>query len=971
MQPQQQHFALLQQQQQQLAAAAAAAANHGLPMGAPQLPVMLQQQPWAAGAAAAAASGAGGVGGLAGLPTAGGLHGLMCGLPSNAAAAAAAGGGPMSLEAYLEFARQQYTTHYYHSLLAAGHCSGPEQALQLAAAAVQQLHTNGFFESLRQTYAAQLLHLQQQQQQQQQQQHRASTAAAISMAPWQQQLQQQLQQQQQQQQQQQRAPDAAAVVAATASAAATAAAATAAAAAGPKRQQRLNIVIKSRTLPAGPPTPDSVPPEPSSSPATAAAAAAAAAAPSPSPAAASSSPAALAATGQSPSRPLRKRRFDVVGTAATRQQQQQQQQQQPQPQPQQQQQQQQREFADFANWVNRLYATHSASSSSSSEVSEVVFAFVSRITNEFRSGLHAGQTWALKPIPSVAEMAAALREPPAAAAAPAAPAAAAAGDAALRQTRQQQQQHMQQQHQRQQQGLFAPRKNHAARVQRRVVAAGAEAEPDEGLADPPGDRGGERLSLSDPEALRGASQPTAGGRGPPEGSSSRHHKLKNGAIGLADISMPQTAEERQRRLGRLQRFSLQASRVKAAAAAAAAPMSWQQKLQLAKSTERIVGRNMEIEKPYLRLTNAPDPATVRPEHVLRKTLRFLLQVSAEEETAAAAAAPPAAAAAGGQQQRGWTYLDEQFRSLRQDLTVQHIANDFTREVYEQNARLALKHGDLGQFNQCQAQLRHLYVRLAVPLSDPQRLEFLCYRLVYMALQGMRLDLLRLYREMAAEERRDAHVQQCRRIGGSLLSGDWRRFFRLQQEAPFCVHALCELFRQKVQMQALLAICRGCRMLCLPVDLLQQQSQAPAATAAAAVSAVYVQGLQHGDCFLAAADSRLHVSRRVSLLSGAAESSAAAPACCCCSHAAAAAAAGGFFSFRLQGFAAAIRALSSPQEEGACNGLGGRSAAAAAVAAAAVAAAAAAWSTAAAAAAAACAVSKEQQLQQQQQRHAAG
>ncbi|XP_026189976.1 THP3 homolog C2A9.11c [Cyclospora cayetanensis] len=225
-------------------------------------------------------------------------------------------------------------------------------------------------------------------------------------------------------------------------------------------------------------------------------------------------------------------------------------------------------------------------------------------------------------------------------------------------------------------------------------------------------------------------------------------------------------------------------------------MSWEEKLELAKSTERIVGRNLAIEKPYLRLTNAPDPATVRPEHVLHKTLAFLLDVAAAGEDKS-----------GGSCSKGWVYLDEQFRSLRQDLTVQHICNSFTREVYEQNARLALRHRDLGQFNQCQAQLRHLYVCLRVPLDDPQRLEFLCYRLVYMALQGMRLDLLRLYREMAVQERQSPQVQQCRLLGASLLHGNWRRFFRMLGEAPFCVEDLCELFRPKVQMQALVALCR--------------------------------------------------------------------------------------------------------------------------------------------------------------------
>ena len=37
----------------------------------------------------------------------------------------------------------------------------------------------------------------------------------------------------------------------------------------------------------------------------------------------------------------------------------------------------------------------------------------------------------------------------------------------------------------------------------------------------------------------------------------------------------------------------------------------------------VVGTCQELEKKYLRLTSAPDPRTVRPEPVLRKTLEHI------------------------------------------------------------------------------------------------------------------------------------------------------------------------------------------------------------------------------------------------------------------------------------------------------------------------------------------------------------
>ncbi|KAJ3103102.1 hypothetical protein HDU97_010382 [Phlyctochytrium planicorne] len=75
----------------------------------------------------------------------------------------------------------------------------------------------------------------------------------------------------------------------------------------------------------------------------------------------------------------------------------------------------------------------------------------------------------------------------------------------------------------------------------------------------------------------------------------------------------------------------------------------------------------EQERERLR---APDPSSVRPLHILRRTLDLLGQKWKEEQN--------------------YTYICDQFKSLRQDLTVQRIKNDFTVKVYEAHARIALE-----------------------------------------------------------------------------------------------------------------------------------------------------------------------------------------------------------------------------------------------------------------------------------------
>lgn len=56
----------------------------------------------------------------------------------------------------------------------------------------------------------------------------------------------------------------------------------------------------------------------------------------------------------------------------------------------------------------------------------------------------------------------------------------------------------------------------------------------------------------------------------------------------------------------------------------------------------------------------------------------------------------------------YPYLSDQFRSMRQDLTVQNVKTDFAVLVYETNARIALAMSDLHEFNACQTQLWTLF-----------------------------------------------------------------------------------------------------------------------------------------------------------------------------------------------------------------------------------------------------------------------
>lgn len=202
------------------------------------------------------------------------------------------------------------------------------------------------------------------------------------------------------------------------------------------------------------------------------------------------------------------------------------------------------------------------------------------------------------------------------------------------------------------------------------------------------------------------------------------------------------------------------------------------------SSGPIVGTNETLEKRYLRLTAPPVPANVRPERVLRLTLDLLKKKWRKEGN--------------------YSYICDQFKSMRQDLTVQHLKNDFTVSVYEIHARIALEKGDIGEYNQCQTQLRSLYAKGLK--GNP--VEFKAYRILYFIHTANRSGMNDTLADLTSAEKEEPAIKHALNVRSSLALGNYHKFFQLYLDTPNMGAYLMDMFVVRERLAALCNLCKA-------------------------------------------------------------------------------------------------------------------------------------------------------------------
>lgn len=205
----------------------------------------------------------------------------------------------------------------------------------------------------------------------------------------------------------------------------------------------------------------------------------------------------------------------------------------------------------------------------------------------------------------------------------------------------------------------------------------------------------------------------------------------------------------------------------------------------------IVGTSKDLFKDYLRLTSEPKPETIRPYPILEQSLDALIKKWKEKCS--------------------YQWICNQFKSLRQDLTVQRIKNQFTVKVYEIHARMALESNDMVEYNQCQATLKTLY-ELGIPGKVA---EFTAYRIL-MLLHGRNRTELNIYvGQLTPQQKADDAVKHALNVQRAMAMGNYHAFFELYLSAPNMGAYIMDQFVDRERARALLVITKAYSQLSLP------------------------------------------------------------------------------------------------------------------------------------------------------------
>jgi hypothetical protein len=207
----------------------------------------------------------------------------------------------------------------------------------------------------------------------------------------------------------------------------------------------------------------------------------------------------------------------------------------------------------------------------------------------------------------------------------------------------------------------------------------------------------------------------------------------------------------------------------------------------------IKGTSQALEKSYLRLTSSPDPSKVRPASILTQAFNMLMNKYKNGAK--------------------YTYICDQFKAIRQDLTVQLIENEFTVKVYETHGRIAIENKDLGEFNQCQSVLQKLY-ELPHITNSTNRLEFMSYGILYYLFTKNYDSITSIKLKFNARDKENTFIAPALEIMKAKISYNYHLLFKLYSQTKGTTKMLLECFINDERVRALSVICTAYKQISL-------------------------------------------------------------------------------------------------------------------------------------------------------------
>jgi len=214
-------------------------------------------------------------------------------------------------------------------------------------------------------------------------------------------------------------------------------------------------------------------------------------------------------------------------------------------------------------------------------------------------------------------------------------------------------------------------------------------------------------------------------------------------------------------------------------------------IQASKAPPR--GTCQNLEKSYLRLTSAPDPSKIRPFPVLQKAFAFLMDKYKNGAK--------------------YSYLCDQFKSIRQDLRVQLYENEFTVKVYETHGRIAIENKDLGEFNQCQTVLKNLYQMRHINTSANE-VDFLSYRILYFLFTRNYDSISLIKLNLTSKEKSHPLIIQALKISKAHIANNYYELFKLYSKTTGTTRNLLNCFIDNERVRSLAVICTAYKVLSL-------------------------------------------------------------------------------------------------------------------------------------------------------------